>query len=236
MRLEWHDSMSIGHSVLDFQHRHLIYLLNGLSAALSEKNLEAAQYSILEFLELAEQHDSEEFVHYPKLDQRLPLDHFDAHVSATKLIKEIRELICNHANPEEIEIRCDQSLVEILIKMFQYDPEFRFRLLEPERRSTPRFATSGFLADISGNMVDVIDAYPGGLTLRTTLDVPEAFRSFGLIPKINSSVLVQEKIVVFGKPKRINFNTLLIELSADSKLLTAALFHRLFAFAEEFDQ
>ncbi len=84
-------------------------------------------------------------------------------------------------------------------------------------------------------MVDVIDAYPGGLTLRTTLNVPEAFCSIGLIPRLKSAVLIQEKVVVYGKPKRINFNTLLIELTSDSMLLANALMHRLFNRVEEFD-
>ncbi len=129
MRLEWQDSMSVGNPILDFQHRHLLYLINGLSLALKDGNLEAAQFSIIEFLELSDLHSIEELKSISIKDPPLNTQHREAHDRMAKRMEQIRRLVCDSINPENIQIDHDQFLIDDLIGLFGFDPEFRFRLM-----------------------------------------------------------------------------------------------------------
>ena len=229
MRIEWTDSMSVGNQVLDFQHRHLLYLVNSLILSLGQGNMREAEYAILEFLQLSELHVLEEQGMSPYLRQPFHTRHCDAHARIAQQLFDICPMAADgRMDAEALQLILDRTLVDNLIDLFGFDPDFRFRLLGPERRAVPRLTLTGFVADLGGVLAEVIDAFPTGLALRTGMPVTDRFVSLRLIPKIRDSVLVQDRFTVFGKPIRINSTTLLIELAKDSQTQVKEMFFRLY--------
>jgi len=228
MRLEWRDSMSVGNAVLDFQHRHLLYLLDGFRMSLEDNNLEAAQLSILEFKELSEMHIQEEQKYIPENDLYSKAKHADAHTNASRLIEELRRQVCDQMEVSGVLSKLNSTLTTIVIDLFSFDRDIRRSISEPERRKSPRLTGGGFVADIAGNIADVIDISPESITLRTDAKVPEELMAIGLVPRIRATLLESEQVVIFGKANRLDENTLSLKLSSDSKQLVAALVHKLF--------
>ena len=228
MRLEWRDSMSVGNAVLDFQHRHLLYLLDGFRMALEDGNLEAAQLSILEFKELSELHIQEEQKYIPENDLYFKAKHAEAHQNAARLIEDLRAQVCDQMELSGVLNKLNSVLTDIVIDLFSFDRDIRRSIMEQERRKAPRLTGGGFMADIAGQMTDVIDVSTDSITLRTDTKVPEELMAIGVVPRIRATLLESEQVVIFGKAIRLDENTLILKLSTDSRQLLAALIHRLF--------
>ena len=228
MRIEWRDSMSVGDFVLDFQHRHLLYLLNGFRMALEEGNLEAAQFSILEYQDLSDMHMVAEVAFISENDLYYKSKHAAAHATAARHIETMRTMVCEQADPAEILRKFNECLFDVIIDLFSFDRNVKQNLMETERRKIPRLSAGGFVAEIGGNLLDVIDITPEGITLKSESEITEQYMSFALMPRVRTTVLSSEQIVISGTAAPLTETSVSIHLTPESKHLLSALTRRLF--------
>ncbi len=225
MRFSWHESMSVGNTRLDDQHRQLMQLLSGLSLAVDEGYVEAAQTAVMEFQELSTIHFADEEKLFPEDDLSSKAKHLAAHRKAESRIEGLRHLVCDEADIAAMRQALKERLVEIVVDLFSHDRAVAQHVKELERRKFPRLTGQGIKADIGGAMVDVVDISVDSMTLRTTLVPSVASVAIGLIPRIRGALLESQRIETTGTVERADGDCLIIKFAPEEYGQTRAMIH-----------